>query len=352
MTATPIHWATFAGSAAAPMGLQHYELQILQSLRRLAPPDWEFHPRTVGSIRQTPAPDVRLPAGIVQRGGLRTARMAGRFAYRGVALVHRFDLRLPPFRGPEVVTVHDLPPLRFSDEGALPRWAAHAAREARLIICPSNFAANEVRTLLGAERVVVIPNGVGSTFRSAEPFESVDLKSLGIDGPFVLHVGGASRRKNLPALAEAWKLLTDQLPDTSLVSVGPASPGRSEAFRCVSRVILPGYLPPEKVARLMATALAVVVPSTYEGFGLPCIEAMATGTPVVAANVGALPEVCGDAAVMCDPTAEALAAGILRVLHDAAVSKELIERGRQRASAFTWQRSAEAHIRAYDMAFR
>jgi glycosyltransferase involved in cell wall biosynthesis len=101
----------------------------------------------------------------------------------------------------------------------------------------------------------------------------------------------------------------------------------------------------------MAGALAVVVPSTYEGFGLPALEAMAAGAPVVAARAGALPEVCGEAAVLVAPTPDGLARGISDLANDEALRANLSSRGRLRAREFTWAAAAEGHLSAYGRAF-
>lgn len=348
---TSVCWATVAGAGVAPMGLQHYEGQLLAALLRIDSPDWAFTNRTIGGLRQRPRPVVRLPTGLLALGGIRTAELAGRWAYRGVRFVHRFDLRLPPPSGAEVVTVHDLPPLRFDDEGEIPSWVRQGAQRARLVICPSEFAASEVRELLGVDRVAVVPNGVGPPYPGATPMSAGELHGLGIHGPFLLHVGGSTRRKNLPGLAGAWRQIGPQLPGIALVSVGPNTSQRAAAFEGLPDVVLTGYQTQERVARLMASAGLVVVPSTYEGFGLPCLEAMAVGTPVVAARAGALAEVCGDAAQLCDSSAEGLAEAVSQVVHDEALRDSLVARGVKRAGEFTWERSAAAHLEVYATAF-
>jgi glycosyltransferase involved in cell wall biosynthesis len=112
-----------------------------------------------------------------------------------------------------------------------------------------------------------------------------------------------------------------------------------------------GYREPAIVARLMASADAVVVPSTYEGFGLPALEAMAAGAPVVAADAGALPEVCDDAALLVRPRPGDLADGLRAAVNDEALRTTLIGRGRTRSSTFTWAKSARSHLAAYEIAF-
>lgn len=181
----PITWATFAGAASTPMGLQHYELQILEALAARPNNDWSFVTRRVGSVRSRGKADVHLEMGILKDAHPAVARGLGRWAYRGARLVHRFDLRLPPAHVPEILTIHDLPPLRFTDEGELPRWSITTARDARLIVCPSAFAAAEVSALLAIEpaKVVVVPNGVSPLFSAARLSTLMSFRASGSLGP-------------------------------------------------------------------------------------------------------------------------------------------------------------------------
>jgi glycosyltransferase involved in cell wall biosynthesis len=272
----------------------------------------------------------------------------GQVAYGRARLVHRFDLRLPPRLGREVVTVHDLPPLRFQDEGYLSQRAVTSARTAAGVICPSQFAADEVATLLRPRRVWVVPNGVGDEVATAMPLGADDLARHGIAERYVLHAGGATSRKNLEALAPAWKLVTARCPDTTLVLCGPPHPRRDRLFAGMAGVCYLGRLEPAVVARLMRSAAAVVVPSLYEGFGLPALEGMAAGVPVVAADRGALPEVCGGAALLVPATPEGVADGLLEVLTDGSRAAALRDRGPARAASFSWSSAADATLAVYE----
>lgn len=343
--------ATFASDA--PMGQQHHESALHQALQREvarrgpAAGDW-----TISTVRVAPmragSGDVRLPLGALSKGPGIAASAAGALAYRGADLVHRFDLRLPPHRGVEVVTVHDLPPLRFDDEGTLPRWAAPSARRARLVICPSAFAAAEVTSLLGQTRTKVVPNGLGDAFFCQTPGAGPDVRARwDLEGRFVLHAGGATDRKNLAALADAWRRVAAAVPNVTLVLCGPPAPRRDELFAGIPSARWLGCLDQTDVATLMRAADAVLVPSLYEGFGLPALEGMACGTPVVAADRGALPEVCGDAALLVEPTAEALAEGIEAVLTDESLASRLRAAGPARAKPYSWERAAAATLAAY-----
>jgi glycosyltransferase involved in cell wall biosynthesis len=116
-------------------------------------------------------------------------------------------------------------------------------------------------------------------------------------------------------------------------------------------VVKLGFVEHSKVGRLMASALVTVVPSSYEGFGLPALEAMGTGCPVVAVRAGALPEVCGDAAVLVDTSPESIAEGIVRLATCEGLWARMSLLGRNRSEAFSWRRAADEHILAYKTAF-
>jgi alpha-1,3-rhamnosyl/mannosyltransferase len=349
-SAKEITWVTF-GQVGSPMGLQHYESELLRALAREDNPEFTFRARRFGGMRAPGDLDVRFPRGLLTRAPTAVARLVGARAHRRSRYVHRFDLRLPPPACPEVVTVHDLPPLRFPDEGDLPEWSIMSARRSQLVICPSEFAAQEVSDLLHVRRITVIPNGVNDAFRDPAPMSEAELADVGIRPPFILHAGGASERKNLVSLAAAWRSVATVLPGHSLVLVGPPDQRRDTAFAGAERTTAVGYLEAPIVARLMASADAVVVPSTYEGFGLPALEAMSAGTPVVAALAGALPEVCGDAGLLVAPTPAGLANGIEAVCLDPPLRESLVRRGLARGAEFSWERCARGHLAAYADAF-
>lgn len=345
-----VHWASVA--TRNPMGQQHYENKIQQAMRRVAAPPWRFASTTVASMRGRFAADVRFPMQLLDHAPATAAAVAGRVVYPRADLMHRFDLRIPPGRLPEVVTVHDLPPARFSDEGSLPRFAIPSARRAAGVICPSRFAEQEIRQLCGVERVWVIPYGLSEEFREAFPLTPVELEALGITGRYVVHAAGATKRKNLSALAEAWGLVAGQHPEVMIVLCGPPDPRRTQLFGLLPRVVTAGRLPPATIASLMAGAAAVVVPSTYEGFGLPALEGMAAGAPVIAARRGALPEVCGRAARLVEPTGEGLAEGLHDILSDPAEATRLVRLGRTQAAKFSWDSAAKSHLQVYDEVLR
>jgi alpha-1,3-rhamnosyl/mannosyltransferase len=144
------------------MGQQHYEQEIQRALRAAAGGAWHFKTAAVSPMRAHAPGAKRMPARLCQVAPLHVSRLLGGLLYGNADLVHRFDLRAPSSWGREVVTIHDLPPLRFSDEGRLTRSAAAGARRAARVIVPSKFAATELAELLGIGDAVVIPYGLSA----------------------------------------------------------------------------------------------------------------------------------------------------------------------------------------------
>jgi glycosyltransferase involved in cell wall biosynthesis len=213
------------------------------------------------------------------------------------------------------------------------------AHRARHVVTVSEFARREIVETLGVgpERVSVVPNGVAEQFTPAADPEPARA-AHGLERPYVLAVGSRIARKNLGVLHQAVRRLDSA--GIELVSAGSGRgymrPGPDAAVRIL------GYVEDSDLPGLYAGALALAMPSLYEGFGLPCLEAMACGTPVVAARRAALPETCGDAALLVDPDdAEGLADALLAAATDGDIRARLIARGRKRADLFPWSRSAE-----------
>ena len=268
----------------------------------------------------------------------------------------------PPSRtGRLVITVHDLAFRRFPETAphATRRWLAridHALERASRIIAVSEATRQDLIELysVAPDRIVVVPHGVDhSVFRPVPPDDVVRAtRRLGVTGPYLLYLGGIEPRKNLPRLIEAFaRLPTNGRPDLVVAGSGVAwNPEGTNLLRAAldrqtidvrQRVLLPGYVADADRAALLSGAEALVYPSLYEGFGLPVLEAMACGTPVVASNRPALPEVAGDSALLVDPEdPHQLAQAIERVLSDQRLRRVLHQRGLERAARFSWDETA------------
>ena len=223
---------------------------------------------------------------------------------------------------------------------------------ARLIITPSHFAKSEIVELLGVSeaKVRVIPNGVDhEKFHPALlPLTPNDLATLGIRSPFIIYVGGFTRRKNVESLLQAWSMIAGRFPDHSLILVGPRTAADALLERNPApRVISLGHLYHGMLAQLIKTSAALVYPSIYEGFGLPPLEGMALGVPVLAVRAGAVPEVVGEAGLLVEGTPEALGKGIMELLSSATLATELATRGPPQAAQFSWVRHAESVLDVY-----
>lgn len=336
------------------MGQQAYEMQLKVALNRWHSERWKPAEISVVPIRSRSA----LSSASVRRVPLRVAWSApymaaaaiGRLSYGRANIVHRLDLRCPPSGRLEVVTIHDLPPLRFGDEGSLPAWAARSARAAAAVICPSEFAAAEVRELLGVECVHVVPYGIDHDRANATPFTGEELRALGLNAPVVVHAAGATTRKNLHLLAQAWPRVLAERPEVTLALCGPPDDRRTRAFADVANVRFLGFRPPGFIARLIKSAQAVVVPSIYEGFGLPTLEAMIAGTPVVATTCGAIPEIAGKCAILVPPADDVFARGVIRALAGGEEMQQMCSEAITRARTYSWERCARDTVAVYDAA--
>lgn len=274
-------------------------------------------------------------------------------------LVHFLDPRRT------VVTVHDLVPLAFDvSRGrlglshALWRWALAGVLKAARVITDSHFTRRELLRLTDypPSRAHVVPLAAGQAFRPLAPsahLEAVRARYRLPQSPFLLHVGHGAPRKNLTMLFEAVALAQGRSGRAvHLVQVGAelSAVQRTLIGRLglAGRVRFLGSVPAEDLPALYNLARAFVFPSLYEGFGLPVLEALACGTPVVCADAASLPEVAGPAALLVAPgDAEALAEALVQVLDDEDLRGRLREAGLRRAAAFTWARTAAATAAVY-----
>jgi glycosyltransferase involved in cell wall biosynthesis len=293
------------------------------------------------------------------------------------ALVRRLQphvLHIPYFAAPVrvdvplVVTVHDVIPLVLPEYRASLAMRLYTAlvrrtvRRATLVVTDSEWSRRDIVDRLGFpdERIRVVPLGVDERFRPAE--ESERTRELaarwGIRGPVVLNLGGFDVRKNLPLLVRAFARALPDLPEGSvLVIPGQAHSGNPRLYPPLGplvrslgleqRVLFPGPIDEEEKVLWYRLATVYAYPSLYEGFGLSPLEAMACGTPVIAARCTSLPEVVGDAGLLVEPDERAFARALVQLVNDAELRRTLRARGLARARLFTWQRTAEGTLAAY-----
>jgi glycosyltransferase involved in cell wall biosynthesis len=269
---------------------------------------------------------------------------------------------------PVVVTIHDLadrelPALRppagvaAAARHEVEQWLA--VRRARRIIAVSEWTARSVARRLGVapERIAVTVEGAAPAFDAPPgPEEVVAVReAFGLGGPYVVHAGGFDARKNLGALVAALAAMDEERRMT-VALVGSGAEGeeaarleREAARRGVGRWLrFTGGVDDAALAALYAGAVAVVLPSWLEGFGLPVVEAMHVGTPAVVSSAGSLPEIVGDAGLVVAPDdPSALAGALLRLAGDGPLREALAAKARARAPHFTWKRAAEQTLRIY-----
>jgi glycosyltransferase involved in cell wall biosynthesis len=304
--------------------------------------------------------------------GRRPARLAWEQA-RGASVAKR--LRADVWHGPHytmplratvptVVTIHDL---TFFDH---PEWHERskvvyfrrmiraAAKRATVLVCVSEYTATRLRALVDPRGAVIVSHhGVDHDRFVAKGDDEADLASLaalGIQPPYIAFASTIEPRKNVPTLVRAFARVAASRPELRLVLAGADGWGAREARDAISasgvatRVIRPGYLVSDDVPALFRQAAVVAYPSFEEGFGLPALEGLACGAPVVTATGSALAEVVGDAALLAPPGDEtALAAALSSALDDPAVGARLRAAGPVRAAGFTWARCVDEHVEAY-----
>lgn len=276
-------------------------------------------------------------------------------------LTHFFNYIIPPFvHGKKVVTIHDMvvkaypETVRFRTKHLLNTGMKKSMKRADVIITDSEFSKSEIEKYFPqySHKVQVVYCGVNSDkFYPVEDKSVVEKvkKSLDIEGEYFLYLGTIEPRKNLERLIEAYSLLLKKDENVPrLVMAGGKGWLNSNIYQKVVELKLEKYvqftkyIPDEDLCPLINGATAFVFPSIYEGFGMPPLEAMACGVPVVCSKEASLPEVVGDCAVMTDAyDPQSIADGMYRIYSDKALAEELRVRGLQRAKEFTWHRFSE-----------
>ena len=346
-------------------GIGTYVAQVLRALIRVAP-EHEYYLYTPKPLPQEDLavfgghPHVRIARCHPLLMGLRARRDR-------VDLFHGLNYKLRGWgRHGGVVTIYDLALDRFPEfsrkvfgqRRSFLRTRRTARRASRVVTISEN-SARDIMEMYGVprERIAIVSPAVGSEFYPvADPAAGAAVKArYGIrrEG-FVLSGGGVEPRKNIARLVEAFGRAKGLRESVNLVVVGGMDRGAEPIHEAVRRagleqaVIFPGHVPLDDLRTLYATCAVFVLPSLYEGFGMPVLEAMACGAPVVSSNASSLPEVAGDAAVLVDPTdVDAMASAMQRVVEDGNLQEDLRRRGALRAKAYSWERSARDLLQVY-----
>jgi len=319
----------------ADFGIGTYIRGLLGALADLGGYEYiAFGPRSIDST---------LPSGVVHvvvdapKYSIRELFTVGRNIR--LDLFHAPHYVVPFLRVPFVVTIHDL--IHLHHRNPLARTYARtmigrAVRRSRRVITVSSSVRDDVVGVFGyPEKIAVTPNGLDPIFAPA---------GKKAESRYFLFVGNDKPHKNVDRLMEAFARVTD----AQLVLAG----GEFERFRNRDRVVLAGFVPQEELAALYRGAIALVIPSLEEGFGLPALEAMACGAPVITSTAPALIEITGDAALHVDARSiDAIADAMTRVLRDPSSRDLMIARGLDRAKNFTWRRCAELTREIYAASF-
>jgi glycosyltransferase involved in cell wall biosynthesis len=307
---------------------------------------------------------VRLPSlpsrRLWQLGHLYLARWAHRLDVIDLA-----ESPMPGFFSKRATaTIYDIAPVLFPSffplKGRLfyQKALAFGARHLSRIAVPSQCTKDDVVTHLSADpgKVTVVSRGVDPRFqpaRDSEPMAAVKQRYR-LPDRFILYVGTIEPRKNLPRLIGAYRRLREEGVRHGLVIAGGRGWLCDDVFEAAGRdglgehIVFTGHVDEDDLLALYQSADVFAYPSLYEGFGLPVLEAMACGVPVVCSDRGSLPEAAGDAALLVDPTDEsAMAAALARALHDDDLRREMVDRGLRRAREFTWDRVARGFLSVY-----
>lgn len=350
-----------------PTGVGYYTSTLLEQLLALDP---ELHFNLYALVWKTDTSRIPKTSRVTFRHRRFPARLAvtawelaghpdGERLFGEADVVHGTNFWVPPLSNKNgVVTIHDLTfwlyPELCTAQIQRYRWIIpRVLKRCALVIVPCETIRHQVADELGfpIDRIVATPEGVRGSFAGAT-FDAAAAERLGVRGDYVVFAGTQEPRKNLDRLLRAFATLESS--DLQMVIAGPPGwgsvdlPAVARRLGLGRRVVFTGYLADPELSSLMAGARAFLFPSIYEGFGLPPLEAMAAGVPVVAGRAGSLPEVLGDAPIWCDPLdVESIANAIGEASSNDQARSAAISKGRKRASMYDWSATARKTLEAY-----
>jgi glycosyltransferase involved in cell wall biosynthesis len=271
---------------------------------------------------------------------------------------------------PSILTIHDVIPLNYRE--AMPFFTNYflyrpgirmAGRLNDRIATVSEFSKRDISEKIGVplSKITVVPNGLRQPFETNQKLEAELQERFQLQDGFILYVGGIHERKNVARLIQAFaRLVTDQgfpgkLLATGSMSGAPYQDKMKAILDAVveetgmgEKVIFTGFVTDEELEALMRKTHFMIYPSLYEGFGMPLLEAMQVGTPVITSNLTAMPEVAGGAALLVDPfDVEDIVKAMVKLLGDSALREEMIYKGKEVAKAYSWKRTAEGYLELY-----
>lgn len=292
-----------------------------------------------------------------------------RYKYGRYDIVHCLDYQSPFFhlKNKHIITVHDLSYYLFDNvfttgqrnfKKINARWGI---KRAEAIITDANSTKRDILRLfpgIDEEKIKVIYLGVNPIFKEEITLKEIEKvkREYKITGDYILYVGTLEPRKNIKVLIESFNQVIKKL-DKSIKLVIAGKKGwmydelfkKIEEYKLIDRIIFTGYVPDDKLPALYKGAKIFVYPSLYEGFGLPPLEAMSCGTPVITSNTSSLPEVVGDAGYLFDPNnAQELTDKILLLLNNEALRQEFINKGKKRSALFDWDKTAAETLKVYE----
>jgi len=259
----------------------------------------------------------------------------------------------------QIITIHDIIPVRFPD--LLPRMKYHyyynlpiILKNSRAIICDSENTKKDVINYYGIKEKPIYVIYAGLDGKKFFPREKGEIKSRFGFKDYLLFVGEMRPYKNLERTLEAFAI--SKLKDYKLIVCGNKDPRffpkiekRVKELSLTEKVFFMGYVPRELLPPLYSEAAALIFPSLYEGFGLPLLEAMACGCPLIVSNAASIPEVCGDASFYVNPyDTESISKGISQVIENKDLRNSLIQKGFERTKLFSWRKTAEEVLGVFE----